>query len=456
MSDKMPDTLLIPVETLNREFDAKLLLALRSKMHGFRPIIGGRTVIHDRLPQLPRSIYLAKGIRTGNRLKMSILNDLAHIIVALDEEALIRINDEALMLMLDEETFNRPRLLFAWGRSNADVWKRYDGYRGTPIIEAGNPRIDLLRPELRDFHSAAADKLRERFGRFVLLSSNFSAVNHFIPDHLRFRVAPGAPKQRTDELKSGLRNHKQALFDRFRALVPALASAIAPASLVIRPHPSENAATWSALRAGHDNVHVIHEGPIAPWLMAASALLHNGCTSAVEAAVLGTPAFAYRPTVNPDYDPVLPDALSMPFAEDGPLIEALTEHVNGTREPPGLTAGQRSLLAEHIASVDGELSVDRILAALTERRDELGGGHGPNLSDRLSGYLRHYLRGATRQVTTRLRGGKSSGRYVAHKFPGISEAEVNARIARFRRIMPELPALQARQRLPNVFELEPA
>ena len=67
MTTAVPDTLLLPVETLNREFDGKLLLALCAAERGLKPIIGGRTAIHDRLPALPRSIYLSKGVRSGSR-----------------------------------------------------------------------------------------------------------------------------------------------------------------------------------------------------------------------------------------------------------------------------------------------------------------------------------------------------------------------------------------------------
>ncbi|MGE0212712.1 MAG: surface carbohydrate biosynthesis protein [Parvibaculaceae bacterium] len=455
MPRTLPQTLLIPVETLNREFDAKLLLALKAAERGYSPIIGGRTLIHRHLPKLPRSIYLAKGIRTGNRLMMSILESLGHVIVALDEEALIRVNDEALHLMFDEETFNRPRQLYAWGRSNAEVWRSYKGYRGTPIIETGNPRIDLLRPELRSFFKEDVAGLRKRFGNFVLFSSNFAVVNHFIPDYVRFRVGKGASKERSAELKGGYHAHKRELFERFLTLLPRVASAIAPRQLVIRPHPSENAAVWSRIRDEHENVHVVHEGPIAPWISGAEALLHSGCTSAVEAAVLEVPAFAYRPVENARFDAYLPNSLSRNFSDDEMLIAALCDSLEKGGSGDRLTPDQRSLLREHIASVDGPLASDRILDALQAGSAELGSDHRPSFAGELSGRLRHGVRGAVRAITTRARKGKSSAVYSRHKFPGISEAEVNARIERFRAVVPGLPLVRARERLPNVFELRP-
>ena len=72
MARSVPNSLLIPVETLNRELDGKLLLALLAASRGMQVFLGGRQAIHARLPNLPTSIYLAKGIRTGNRVIFGI------------------------------------------------------------------------------------------------------------------------------------------------------------------------------------------------------------------------------------------------------------------------------------------------------------------------------------------------------------------------------------------------
>ena len=57
---------------------------------GWRPIIGGRTIINRQLPALPQSVMLGKGVRVGNRLVFWMAEQLGHIIVALDEESLVR------------------------------------------------------------------------------------------------------------------------------------------------------------------------------------------------------------------------------------------------------------------------------------------------------------------------------------------------------------------------------
>jgi surface carbohydrate biosynthesis protein len=453
MTTTLPDHIVIPVETLNREFDGKLLLALCAHERGFKPIIGGRTALHRRANELPRSIYVSKGIRIGNRTILSLLHDLGHQIVALEEEGLVRLSDEAYLMMLDPTTFNRAAILYAWGHDNAEVWRRFRGYSDTPIVEAGNPRMDMLRPEVRGFYSPEVAELHRRFGRFVLFNSNFSFVNHFIPGFQRFRVAENAGAGKSQEIKSGIYRHKATLFEHFRHLMPQLSAAVRPHNLVIRPHPSENAQTWKDIVQYLPNVHVVHEGPVAPWLMAATALVHNTCTSGIEAAILGTPALSYRPVRSADYDPPLPNLVSEEFDTAEGLCAAAQDALNRNAEDAHLSEANRAHLAPHIAALDGALSCERIIAALLENRERLESWPAPGTFGRLRGRLGVFARNARRAATTRMMG-KSSAAYTEHKFPGLDDAHVNDRIARFREVLGRFRGLRARRLRPDIFTIE--
>ena len=449
----LPRTLLLPVETTNREFDGKLLLALKALELGYEPIIGSRTAMHAVLPSLPKSIYLAKGARSGSAKVFSLLEALGHVIVALDEEALVRFPDEAFQMKLDPETFNRPRLLYAWGKSNADVWRSFRDYRGTPVLEAGNPRIDMLRPEIREYYRNDCLALQQRYGRFVLLSSNFAFVNHFIPNHVRYKVAKSANKMKSDAVKSGFVAHKQALFEKFLALVPVLAKAIAPQALVIRPHPSENATAWEDVAHGLANVHVTHEGPMAPWLMAANALVHNGCTSAIEASVLGTPAIAYRP-VRSSHDLDLPNKVSLEFNAAPDVINGCKiQLLSNTKPANGPSQEQTAVLECHIASLTGPLSSDRILASFDTFRAVLAVARPVGAVEKLQALSHHYSRQIARKITTRIKSSASSRAYSVHKFPDMTLKQVEEKVRVFENILGLRTAARIAEMRPNIYTL---
>lgn len=448
----LPRTLLLPVETANREFDGKLLLALKALELGYEPIIGGRTAMHAVLPSLPRSIYLAKGARSGSAKIFSLLEALGHIIVAFDEEALVRLPDEAFHMKLDPETFNRPRLLYAWGVSNAEVWRSFHDYRGTPVLNAGNPRIDMLRPEIREYYRNDCVALEQRYGRFVLLSSNFSFVNHFIPNHVRHKVAKSANKAKSDAIKSGFSAHKQALFEKFLALVPDLARAIAPHALVIRPHPSENAAAWHDAAHGLANVHVLHEGSMVPWLMAAHVLIHNGCTSAVEASVLGTPAIAYRP-VRSTHDLDLPNRVSLELDTAQTVIKACQMQLSRKEIPArGPTLEQMAVLENHVTSLTGPLSSDRILASFDTFQTVLEAPRPVSVVTKLQTLGYHYIRKISRQITTRIKSSASSRAYTLHKFPDMTLSQVKEKV-RTLEMATGMKAARVTEMRPNIFSL---
>ena len=450
----LPRSLLLPVETTNREFDGKLLLALKALQRGYEPIIGSRTAMHAILPSLPKSIYLAKGARSGSAKVFSLLEALGHVIVALDEEALVRFPDDAFHMKLDPETFNRPRLLYAWGKSNADVWRSFRDYRGTPVLEAGNPRIDMLRPEIREYYRNDCLALQQRYGRFVLLSSNFAFVNHFIPNHVRYKVAKSANKEKSDAVKSGFVAHKQTLFENFLALVPDLAKAIAPHTLVIRPHPSENASAWQDAAQGLANVHVIHEGPMAPWLMAANVLVHNGCTSAIEASILGTPAITYRP-VRSSHDLDLPNTLSLELEAALAVTKACQMQLSRNSAPPtGPTPEQMAVLENHIACLTGPLSSDRILASFEEFLGALAASRSVSAKTKLHALGHHYLRKLARSITTRIKTSASSRAYTLHKFPDMTLSQVKEKV-RALEMITGMKAARVREIRPNIFALVP-
>ena len=65
--------------------------------------------------------------------------------------------------------------------------------------------------------------------------------------------------------------------------------------IVLRPHPEENIETWKIYLQNISNVHVIQNGPINSWVNHAFAVMHNGCTTALEATVSEKPVVTYIP-----------------------------------------------------------------------------------------------------------------------------------------------------------------
>jgi hypothetical protein len=242
------------------------------------------------------------------------------------------------------------------------------------------------------------------------------------------------------------------LLDAFLDLIPGLAGQLHPCPLIVRPHPSENRQTWVDAASGLDNVHVVHEGNIVSWLAAADVLIHNGCTSAVEASVLGTPALSYRPVKQPGFDNDLPNGLSREFETADTLIAAVVDIVGQRREGRHqLDPERRALLDKHIAALSGPLACERLM-------DEIERCHQSpeppvGLARRLVARVRLAVRRSYRSVRKRSIRAKGNPVYLRHKFPPTGAGEVNARIGRLSAALGRFDGFFAEEIMPDVFRI---
>lgn len=453
-------SLIVPVESQVRELDAKLLFACVAAERGLPVVLGSRAYVHYAMPFLERGIYLAKSMRSLSDRMFEIIGKLGHEIVAWDEESLVRFSSpDYYAWRFSAKAFRQITHLFTWGRDDAEMFRNFPGYPGTPLHVTGNPRVDLLRADVRGYFDDAVRRLRERYGEFVLINTNFAFVNGFVPALKLIETSTGGGPKLAANAKglspafaAGMARHQQAIFDGFRELVPGLAEAFADRTLVVRPHPSERAEPWLAIAARHPNVRVSNEGNVVPWLLAAKALVHNGCTTAVEAAVVGTPAIAFRPVVAEEYDYALPNGLSHAAL----TIEEAKARVGDVLEGhlgPVDDAVRRRFFDRHLASLEGPLAADRIVEALEQAGYAKRTLERPPLGRFVGGWVRGNVRTAKKMVNRLRPHHRNSAAYHAHRFPGVTVAELEERIERFRRSLGRFQSVHAAPLSRHIFRI---
>lgn len=453
MTSRNP-VLLIPVEEQVREFDAKLLLACAAAERGFRVVIGSRHEMHLRAARLPSGIYFAKSFRSLSVRIFEILRGLGCDIVACDEEALIPYPDA-----LYFERRASPRALalisafFAWGPASAALFMRCPGYPGAPVHDTGNPRGDLMRPELRPLLAEPVRRLRERFGEFLLVNTNFGTVNHFVP-RLGWLSQPGqgrldaAPEAYIDELAL----HRKRLFTHFQQMIPALARAFPERQLVLRPHPVENHAVWRRVTADLPNVHVLHDGNVLPWIAAAAVLVHNGCTTGVEAFAMGAAAVTYRPVESEEHDRYLSNALGYRATSMSELCDRVHGIIEGRLGAPD-DPGQRKLLAQHLSAREGPLASDRIVDALAlhQRADRRSARSGTTA--RIAAMLRSERRALAKRYQGLSPENENHPAYQRHRYPGVTPTQLEERIAELGSALGRFRTLCTRPLGPHLYEI---
>jgi surface carbohydrate biosynthesis protein len=444
-------TMVFPVEVLHREFDGKLLLALTACERGWQVFLGNQRFIRERAGLFPPSVYFSKSARAKHARLFRMLHKLGHEIVVLDEEALVRQTDDIYLLKHEKDALNFVRVLMTWGDDNKELWLKSRQFADKPILATGNPRIDMLRPELKEFHSPEVKAIRAKFGNYVLFNSNFATVNHFVAGRTRFNLASWVSDEKKAEAESALLSHKQALFDSFRKLIPSLAAAIAPVQLIIRPHPSENHGPWIEASKGLANVTVSYENNVVPWLIGARVLIHNGCTSAVEAAIAGTKVIAYRPVQSAAFDNALPNSLSIETFDENSLIEEVKNVLSGASAK--MSAKQSQLLSHHVASVGDRLSCDLIVDAIEQCGISSSGRKNGNpvfmAAARVLGHRSRltWLKSLTPD-------GRAGIAYRNRKFPELTEHYVNERVARLQKVLGRFQNCSVREITSQVYSLQ--
>ncbi len=447
------DTIILPCEIKGRELNAKLLLGGLLVERGFTVIVGSRNAIHMRLPSFERAVYLGKDVRYSSVEILKILQALGHVFVAHDEEAQFYYSrDTYLKARVHADVFRAAHDLMAWGPDNATAWTESDYYGGSPVHITGNGRMDLLRPELRAIYRADATQHQNTYGRYILLSSNFSSLNHFIPNLTPMQLPPDGPYVETGIWATDLAGHRMRLFKAFLALLPELARAFPQYRIIARPHPAENHATWQQAAQGHDNIVVTNTGDILPWLLGADALIHNGCTTGLEAYLLDRHAIAFQPYESQVHDLHLPNDLSMKTTNVANLIDHLHTELLLPDGPRSMRSVSRDEKLGQFVSTDPHVLASEFIASIIAERAVNPGTDSHSVA-KIYGKTRSAFRAGMKTWNSGKRNHKSSRHYTLHRFPATSVTEIEQRLNAIATALNRFKSVQVEDLGESVFQL---
>lgn len=359
-----PKYLYLPIETWVREFHAKTLLAVQAATHGWSVIIGPKTAMDRRLQTLPQGTVFQFGLHENFVPAMKKLHRAGHKVVAVDEEGLVTLNvEQYVRYRVSSKAIENSDACFCWGNAQLEMLKSVRADRTCEFHVTGNPRMDLLRPEFRDLVDRDAQQLKQKHGNFLLLNGNFGSYNHTMGLEYTWQAlqSKGWMTAASDAEFHRRRVELQGRFFRaFQDAIPELTAA--GHKVIIRPHPSESLKPWQKLSEDHpDKVLVIREGNIVPWLQAANVILHNGCTTAVEAFVLGKPVIAYRPEVQSELESELPNKISLQVTTISELLALLADVDSADR----LTRKEREAYAsDFFVGMTGVTATERMVKSL--------------------------------------------------------------------------------------------
>ena len=287
----------LPIEIKSRELLPKLWLASQLAMRNFICILGDKPGIETAMELYPRGIYFDKSIARAKTNKLRQLVNKTHVLVCQDEESgIARTEMESFFnVRISEENIKLTRRFYCWGESDYKyLCNKYEDYVER-FCMTGGLRIDLWREEICNrIYEDDIKSIKEKYNNFILINSSFGVTNDFdIQKILDYIVMRGDVSEEDYPLK---KNNLEALlqeFYSFSEMISTLAKKRPKLTFVVRPHPAESLDGWRKIFKQRDNLFLVREGDVTPWIAACDALIHPGCTTALQAILMGKPVFSF-------------------------------------------------------------------------------------------------------------------------------------------------------------------
>ena len=310
------------------------------------------------------------------------------------DETCADLDEYALAMSQDEAVRSAVECCCVWNPRFARHAVRRGWYREEQLAVTGHPRVDLYAPQWRSL-SLGISTYAEPFskdlivinGSFALANPAFQTVEQEVETlatHLSYDRA---------YVDQWLRCQETALHG-LTALANELAHRLPDATFVYRPHPFESLDRYKGLLAFSPNMHLVRQGTVDGWLLRASALIHWGSSTAIEACLAGIPAFS--PGWLPSFPPVPPvDDVSIPCADVAGLERCVKEALDGLYSiPTSVNARIKEVVEQTFHRIDGaahERVAQTVLAAVARAHTR------PNFSK-----CREFARRPNRALRSRL------------------------------------------------------
>lgn len=424
--------LYVPVETKAREFLGKTFLAARAAERGWTVILGQAHQLREFMRDQPGGAYIEIGIPDKKSRRLQDLHASGYRIANMCEEGLVYPDGrEYCNRKLGRKALSFTDRLLVVGARNADDIRGNLPDLAGKVAVTGNPRFDTLLAGPRCVYRRDADALKSELGRFVLVNTNFTRANPWgglekvKADHIETLARRGMlVSEEHVQYYYRFFNYQTKLMRSLQEMLKQLKASGVVDRIVIRPHPVENRKPWLEW-AEPLGIDVRWEGSAIEWMLAAEAMLHPGCTTAIEGLMLDRPVFSYVPEPHAEFfNPA--DEVSEIVTSADDFIACLSD-VRGDDDAAlrERFATQREKLAYFIANVEAPYAADRIVDVLDTL--DLPEAKGPNAAAQKKGLI-PTLRRAIRRWRNADEDRVARRR---QKFPGLTKDEADWAVAQW-------------------------
>lgn len=432
-------------ETINRELDAQLMFAVSFARPGMRFYLGTVAALNAISGACANGVALGKLCDPlfpgGDQNYFAQLKRRGFTAIHLDDEGAVFVagEDEWRLILerrLDVGFMDERDFVCTWGEWQREVYTRRRPSFASQVVVTGHYRFDLYREGVRDFFERETRRLRERYGRFVLLNTNLPDANHGAGPRAVFAIKngfdPASPRRRGVIINRWASS--ATLIGNILKLANRISLEFPDRNVVIRPHPSENMELYETVFRDIPNVFVVREGGVAPWILAADALVHDGCTTGIEAYLMDQNVLRYRSIDDKETEVFLPNQFGLRCESEDDVIDSLR------RIAAGETLGKRvARIDEYVRSLFRNAVepavplVSNVLERAMSEHPEEAVIDEAGVEARIRAF--DLVRAAKSAVRPLFPERMKMSRYSNSKFPGFNVENVANRVERLERVL---------------------
>jgi len=371
----MKKRLIVPIETLARELDARLYLSLKllnSQPDKWEVIFGhhrkcGKYMNTKRHSHLG-FIYLSSGLSTDISHYRKIIKDGGKYCL-MDEEGGIfpsHDSDNYPRGGRDNKCLDYVENIFFWGEKERDNWfHRHRGMEKTKAIVSGNPRFDISKKHFTKYFEKI-NSMANRESSYVLIIFAFGTANSMIDNELESKYWASSNKDGKSFLKKWKPTYRyqKKSFSLYVDGIIRLIKENSDEAFLIRPHPVEDIEIYKKLFDQFPNVRIDNSGPVQNWFPKTKLFIHNGCTTAIEAAVNGLRPICFAPYIEEECIQKLTFEVSTVLSNYDELNETFSELIRSNNKLDNDSINLEHV-KQHIHNVDLD-SVDIIVTRLNK------------------------------------------------------------------------------------------
>ena len=327
----------LPLHIWDREFDSRLVIAFLEACKGNTSIIGHEYNISNCYPIDNKSLLFRAGGPLSHTIRAKWHRNIASkggIVITQDEEGINNMPFEfelinqtrhasldinrcrAYQNMADVQAFKDVTVQLAWSNLHrANLCHQITNIESRSVAinkiwSTSSARFDILGDFGKLLNSRLTSSIHSIFENYILILDNFSVDikgQQGMIDNTKDLKDAGWSKddiEKHQELTLNNRNIEIAARTEFLHLLEDIATNNPSINFIFRPHPVLDSAFWSEKLYRFQNISIVKKGGIHGWIYGATATIHSGCTTGLEAFGAGIPTIDVSGLLPPRVEPI--------------------------------------------------------------------------------------------------------------------------------------------------------